>query len=273
MTKFPEITPQDAPPEIAVIYSDIRAVTGLPMVNLIWRHIATFPGALAWAWDAVRPLNASRQLASARLRVANSVALPELPLPSADVWQGMGLTSDDKARVAAIVEAYIHGNLTNILTLTALRLRIDHPERHPAGLTAGEGGSRADVELGTLPRLADLDPAVASSVRALAAQHDIEGVIPSLYLEMTPWPDLLRSLPELLAPLYAPAALRSARESVVKATGEEAATIIPGSRPAPPGIDALRPALTHFTERVIPDLIPVCLALHMLLQHDEATSP
>ena len=42
--------------EIAALYGDIRATLGVPVVNLIWRHLATFPGALPWAWQSLRPL-------------------------------------------------------------------------------------------------------------------------------------------------------------------------------------------------------------------------
>lgn len=49
MVAFPEIRPQDATPDITAIYADICAVSGVPMVNLIWRHFAALPDALGWA--------------------------------------------------------------------------------------------------------------------------------------------------------------------------------------------------------------------------------
>ena len=42
--------------EIAEIYADIRATLGTSVVNLIWRNLATMPGALQWTWSTVRPL-------------------------------------------------------------------------------------------------------------------------------------------------------------------------------------------------------------------------
>ena len=42
--------------DIAEIFADIRRVLGVGVVNLIWRHLATIPGALPWAWGTVRPL-------------------------------------------------------------------------------------------------------------------------------------------------------------------------------------------------------------------------
>ena len=46
----------DAAGEIAKIFADIRNVLGTSVVNLIWRNLATMPGALEWTWSTVRPL-------------------------------------------------------------------------------------------------------------------------------------------------------------------------------------------------------------------------
>jgi len=53
MAEFPQVPEHGVPPEIATLYADIRAVSGLPVVNLIWRHFAALPGVLPWVW--VRP--------------------------------------------------------------------------------------------------------------------------------------------------------------------------------------------------------------------------
>ena len=55
----PAIPEADATCEIAAIYGDIRETLGVPVVNLIWRHLATMPDALPWTWSVVRPIYAS----------------------------------------------------------------------------------------------------------------------------------------------------------------------------------------------------------------------
>ena len=52
----PAVLETAATGEIADIYSDIRKTLGTSVVNLIWRNLATMPGALQWTWSAVRPL-------------------------------------------------------------------------------------------------------------------------------------------------------------------------------------------------------------------------
>ncbi|HPU53194.1 MAG TPA: hypothetical protein PK359_16670, partial [Burkholderiaceae bacterium] len=49
------ISEADARGDVAELYADIRATLGVPVVNLVWRNLATIDGALPWAWSAVRP--------------------------------------------------------------------------------------------------------------------------------------------------------------------------------------------------------------------------
>ena len=41
------------------IYEEIKSLCGVPMVALIYRHLATIPGALEWAWALLRPVMAA----------------------------------------------------------------------------------------------------------------------------------------------------------------------------------------------------------------------
>src|SRR5260370_19294202 len=52
----PSVREEEAAGEIGEIFSDIRKTLGTSVVNLIWRHLATMPGALPWTWSTVRPL-------------------------------------------------------------------------------------------------------------------------------------------------------------------------------------------------------------------------
>lgn len=260
-----EIHPTDAPPQIAAIYADISAVSGVPMVNLIWRHFASLPGVLAWAWTAVRPLVGSEQMQAARARVAREVALPAIARPAPEAWVRSGIDAVALDTLRMLILAYVRGNVTNIVALTALRMRLDAPDLPPAKLSPGRVATSAAL-LPPLPRIEMLPPDLAANVRALAASHDGagDGVIPSLYLALAPWPGVVAALADWLGPLYAPDAMRAARASTVRAAEHEAAAMLPSIGPAPEGLAAMRPTLDRFTRLVIPDLIPVCIALNDL---------
>ncbi|MDE2582593.1 MAG: phosphoribosyl-AMP cyclohydrolase [Rhodospirillales bacterium] len=273
---FPEVRESDADPATAAIYADIRAASGQPLVNLIWRHFAALPGVLPWAWGAVAPLVRSAGMAEARRRIAAVVPLPSLPVPDTAAWRAAGLGPDDQRRVAAIVAAYTRGNVTNLMALTALRLRLLAPGDRPArpltdawGRPADPGGSSDIPPLDPLPRMAALDPATAALVRALAGYHAGAGggVVPSLYLHLSHWPGLLRVLPDWLDPLLAPAALRAAREGAIAFAEQEAIALLPAPIEPPPGTrERVTAALDRFAGKIIPDLVPVCLALGPMLR-------
>ena len=146
--------------------------------------------------------------------------------------------------------------------LTALRLNLEG-QRAPAATLTPAPPPPPTAPLPPLPRIAALDPPLALAVRGLAARHEGAGesVIPSLYLALAPWPGVIAALPAWLGPLYAPEALRAARTSTQRAAEEAAAALLPAPGPAPAAVAGLRPTLDRFTRLVIPDLIPVCVAL------------
>ncbi len=261
-----EIREADAPPAIAAIYAEIKAASGLPLVNLIWRHFAALPGVLPWAWGAVQPLVTSASMGQARQRIVAGIALPAPAAVAAADWQDAASDQGGVARIGAILDAYTRGNLTNLVALTALRLRLEQPQAPPGRLLPAIAPPDAPPALDPLPQLADLLPEIAAQVRALAARHGGTGeVIPSLYLHLAHWPRLLEVLPRWLSALYAPAVLEVVRDATRRLAEAEAGTLLPVPTPPPLGAEAtLNDALRHFTRQVIPDLIPVCLALNRL---------
>src|SRR3954462_4318733 len=91
----PSVLESEATGEIADIYADIRKVLGTSVVNLIWRNLATMPGALPWAWSAVRPLYQGDAPLHAEA-VRRTIALPEWPGFSADTLLAAGIGESDQ---------------------------------------------------------------------------------------------------------------------------------------------------------------------------------
>ena len=115
---LPAVTEAETSGETAAIFADFRALLGVSTVNLIWRHLATIPGALPWAWAALRPAYADGRLAAA----AAALAIPPLPLapiaPAA--WTAAGLDQAARDGIAAVETAYGRTNPLAMLALTAL---------------------------------------------------------------------------------------------------------------------------------------------------------
>src|ERR1700722_4469552 len=103
----PSVLESAATGEIAEIYADIRATLGTSVVNLVWRNLAALPGALPWAWSAVRPLylgGAAEKAQAGRPRLW----LPNLPGFSADALSAAGLNSSELAKIRTILDSYYH---------------------------------------------------------------------------------------------------------------------------------------------------------------------
>ncbi|WP_456308270.1 hypothetical protein, partial [Roseomonas rosulenta] len=122
-----ELRDADAPPATAAIYAALRDLTGVPQVNLIWRHAAALPGALDWLWAQARPALASGAAAGARDRIAARITLPTMPRLQAP------------AEVTSLIETYNRGNLTNLALLTAVRRRAEGAAAGPPGAPAPIG--------------------------------------------------------------------------------------------------------------------------------------
>ena len=269
MNNLPEIHPLNAPPEIATIYADIRLTSGLSLVNLIWRHFAALPGVLDWAWDAARPLVASEQMVAARQRVMANIALPTLNPLTIDAWRAMGLSDADLNDFRDLIANYVRGNCTNLIALTALRLKLDGAVGATPVFVPAEP-PKAAAPLPPIPRIDSRDPERAQAIKALALRHDGAqgGIIPSLYLELARWPAFIDYFPNGLAPLYTPSAMLAASTSACRAAEDEAMTMLPSVPAAPANVQAMRPALDHFTRFIIPDLTPVCIAVERLLPRE-----
>src|SRR5437660_12920588 len=105
----PSILESEARGEIADIYADIRKVLGTSVVNLIWRNLATMPGALEWTWSTVRPLYLGAAPFHAE-SVRRTIALPDLPGFSADTLRAAGVDEADQAIIGHVLDSYQYTN-------------------------------------------------------------------------------------------------------------------------------------------------------------------
>lgn len=245
--KLAEIREADAPPEVAAIYAQLRHAYGLPLVNLIWRHFATLPGVLPWAWASIMPATPLLPAATMRL-VAALEPLPRLSF------------GPDAAGIAAL---YNRGNLSNLIILTALL-------RGPLGSGAAPAPPMPPPVMlpapPALPRLEELSLEARRKVMALAGLHGhAAGISPTLYVHLAYWPALLTPLYAALSPLFAMGRIETLRRAALAAASIEADALrshLAASAPPPPqSLEAARAALSHFTGRVIADMVPIGLML------------
>ncbi len=270
----PAISEAAASGDIADLFDDIRATLGVPVVNLIWRHLAVFPGGLAWAWQSLKPLYASGTISAEATALRAGLEIPKLPGLSAPALAAAGLSRDDLARIAMIQASYERSNAMNMIALGALLAHLEggHVEGERAEGPTVEGRPAASPSLdgeqvvaGEMPLLLTLD-AMNGDLRALVeALNRIGGrdeILASMYRHLAHWPPYLALLHVLLAPCAADGRLEPLILGVISDGTRRAARIAPGL--ASPGQSLSAPleaevsnALRRFIQEPIGKMIAV----------------
>ena len=250
----PAITEAEATDETAAIYADIRRVYGVSVVNLVWRHLATLPGALPWAWETVRPLYVGGTIRreAAALRAARR--LPEVVAPPPEVFAAAGLGPGDLLRIRDVLDAYERTNPMPLLALSVAQQRLGDAAAGGGGEAGAVSGAPAasepEIKLPPLLRLDELAPSTARLVLRLnrigAAGQD--PVLASMYRNLAHWPGYLALAWALLAPLDASGAVAAAIEDALAQGRARAAAIAaraaapdrPGAGAAPGGVPGHR---------------------------------
>jgi len=219
------ITEAQAQGEIADIYADIRTTLGVPLVNLVWRHLATVPGALAWAWGGLRPIYRDGLVAAAAASLAARLRLPTLALPGDEP----PLTPPERMLIANVLRSYGRSNPMNWLALNALLQANAMP---PSGTDAASeddlinppSPSEATADIASLPTLialSDMPPELASRVWALDGMGNPhpQRILASMYRHLAHVPALLDWLEPRLDAMARDGRLALATQSVEAAAG------------------------------------------------------
>jgi hypothetical protein len=243
------VTEAEATGEVAAVFADIRAVYGVGVVNLVWRHLATIPGGLEWVWGVVRPSYVAGAVAREADALRAGLKLPGMvPLPAC-VKQSAGLNAADQAAVGAVLAGYDRTNAMALVALSAVLARLDGA---PGGgpVPAGTAPTDAAVALPALPALTAMTPDTAAMVERLNRMGTSEAapILASMYRHLSYWPGYLALAWTQLAPLEADGVLAEVIAKTQRAVVRPAKRLalgMPESLPADP--EAVRAAVARFT--------------------------
>ncbi len=223
--RLAELPESAATGQMADLYADIRAVLGLPMVNLVYRNLATRPGVLEKCWAQLRPNYASATAASAGRELV-ALAAPEgvAALPRATV-EAVGLTGEQARLGLATLAAYRRSNSLNILGMFALL------DGCPGGGSAETAPPPEPVPILPMAPLAGMDPATAELLDEMSLRTiggDEPRIVPSLLRHFAHSHRLLA----LLWTVIEPGAGESTRRApVIASRARELAQGLPGRVP------------------------------------------
>ena len=249
----------------ATVFADIRATLGVEVVNLIWRHLATMPGALEWTWGELKPLYQGPALAHAD-DVRNWLPLPAVPPFSRDTLTAAGIGAADRASIGSILESYHHTNALALVVFGGLLARFGG---RPGAETVVVEAPAPDVISQSVPRalprltpLSELAPPVARLVEELNGfgEDGDFALVASMYRHLSHWPAYLALVRTLLAPLQANGELQSlvnAARRMAALHGWALAPLLSGSELPPSIVEALA-AVRRFVEHPIARMSGVC---------------
>jgi hypothetical protein len=256
----PSVLESDATGDIADIYADIRKVLGTSVVNLIWRNLATMPGALEWTWSTVRPL----YLGDAPLHaeaVRGTIALPDVPGFSADTLLAAGMDETEQALIRNVLDSYQNTNALALVVLSALLAHYAPPPAAPVA-PAAAAPKVSCTRIPELPPMDALDPEVAALVEELNTfgEDTKPQLIASMYRHLAYWPAYLALVRTMLAPLQRQGQLNALTQATRALGYAHGAVLVRQLKPpAPP--ETLQSALAScrlFVEHPIARMTGIC---------------
>jgi len=260
------IPEKDATGTAARVFADIRDTLNVEVVNLIWRHLATMPGALEWVWGSLRPLYLGRAIIRAE-QVRRHLNLPRVPAFSRDALSAAGIDDAALADIRAILESYQHTNALALVCFSAFLARFEGDEFACASAPAANRYERisAPGHRAALPRLVpitEMPPATARLVHELngfGEDSDLT-LVASMYRHLSHWPAYLALVRTLLVPLHESGELKflvAEARKIGEKHGRELAVDVPATSRLPE-VEPVLAAVRRFVRHPIARMTGVC---------------
>jgi hypothetical protein len=257
-----ELSEAEATGDIARIYADIRRLCAVPYVSAIYRHLATRPGVLPWAWAAVAPAFETGAAQEAGWRVAADLALEPLPPIPREALRVWGVDATAEQTVRNVCDGFVRVAPVNMVFagLLARFIAGDTPNGKSAFATW-----QPPADIPAPPPLVDpakLDAAQRGVLMRFSTTSGGKPFVPGLYRMLAHWPGLLAHLSIVLAPRLAGETTTAAFD-LVRARIDAAVPQVfgqmsaPGSLPPAPSADEKTNILTALEtyRKTSPELI------------------
>ena len=256
----PSILESDATGKVAEIYADIRQVLGTSIVNLIWRNLATIPGALEWTWITAKPLYLGPAPAYGEA-VRRAIELPVVPSFSRDTLAAAGLSNDDVARIRDILDSYHYTNTLALVALSALVMHFEPTQQDTVRPLVGSPRPLG-IKLPELPPMQSLKPEVARLIAELNGfgEDTDRSLIASMYRHLSYWPTYLSLVRTMLVPLETDGQLHTLTRSIRDLARLRGRALAQHLRPSTPP-DTLQQALAscrRFVDHPISRMTGIC---------------
>jgi hypothetical protein len=242
-----ELSEESATGRIAEIYDEIRRFSGVPYVSSLQRYLATLPGVLEWAWDALRPAMASGAVPETGWRLAKTVRLSPIESVTARTLREWGVDATGLAAIRNIAANFVQVSPVNLVTGACLARLLNGAR--PSGSGFPDGWAPPEM-LAPMPGNAnpdELQPEQRAVLMRFGTEVDGKPFIPALYRQIAHWPAVLAWLANELAPRFTAAETANARTAFRAAARNAAPDIVARL----PGVPASTPPDGDTTRRVL----------------------
>src|SRR5258708_18510764 len=256
----PSILESEATGKVTAIYTDIRETLGTSIVNLIWRNLATMPGALDWTWSTARQLYLGPAPGYAE-SVRRAIDLPAVPPFSSDTLAAAGLSNDDLTQITDILESYHYTNALALVVLSALVMHYE-PTQQDAVSPSERAPRPRGVRLPELPAMQSLKPEVVRLLEELNGfgEDTDKSLIARTYRHLGYWPTSLSQVRTMLVPLEPGGqllALTHSTPALSRTHGRALAQHLPPSTP-PHTLQQALAACRRFVDHPISPMPGIC---------------
>jgi hypothetical protein len=269
---LPELAERDATGEKARIYAEMKRFGAVPMVALIFRHIATLPGGIEWLWSSIGPAWRSGELQEAAWRIAREAPLQPLAPISRPALAALGVDEAGLGEIRVVLEAYNRANPENMLSvLCVLRL----VEGRTATVTKEARAWSPPSIPGPLVAMGDVTQMrrEVAELLDLVAAPGVPGaprVIQSLYRHFLHRPAFLALAVTLLRERFGDGSIDRSVAAIGTSMNVAADEIVAGLSAPPAPHPGIRTVCERFGGAVIPQMIVVGALLERALPPTES---
>lgn len=258
--------------EIAAIFAELRRLSATPVVALIFRHLATYPGLIEEIWAALRPLMLSGAVQETAWRIAEANVPDDLvPDLGADVRAALGIDEAALGPLLRAIEAYNRANPINLLVMLTLlrRVTLGAADVVPPPARAWTPPPVVGGPLSPMMAPDAMPPHVRRLVNDIGFgdRTALDAVVPSLLRHIAGNPPLLAALHVAIRPRFADGTLSrltgALHTEMTAAADHLACQLAPLPRLA--GLAGVQATMREFTEQWIPLMTIVGPALSRAL--------
>jgi hypothetical protein len=267
MAFLAELPESSATGEKRAIYAEMKRLGGVPMVALIFRHLATLPGGLEWTWNAIGPAWKAGRLQEEAWRIAQASDMIPLAGVPREALAPLGVDVAGLREIHVALDAYNRANPENMLSVLCLLRLLEGAQAAQPFAARSWMPPPAPGPLVPMTDVAAMPREVAALLDLVAAPGDANSprVVQSLYRHFGHRPAFLALAITLLRQRFDDGSIDRSVAAIHASMSAAADELVRGLSAPPAPHPGIRTVCERFGGAVIPQMIVVGALLKQAL--------